>query len=39
MDADYEVEAVFLCGSSEMVPPVGLVFAVLGSWGPAGGRV
>jgi hypothetical protein len=29
MDADYQIEAIFKCGSSEMLPPVGLVLLVL----------
>jgi len=29
MDADYEVQAIFKCGSSEMLPPVGMVLLML----------
>jgi hypothetical protein len=30
MDADYDVEAIFKCGSSDMLPPVGMVLLALG---------
>jgi hypothetical protein len=29
MDGDYQIEAIFKCGSSEMLPPVGMVMFVL----------
>ena len=29
MDGDYEIEAIFKCGSGEMLPPVGMVLGML----------
>ncbi len=29
MDGDYEIEAIFKCGSGEMLPPIGMVLLVL----------